>query len=182
MGGFSPIHLLVLAIVAILVGHIWVMLLVLGLAGAQAALFGPAKLGSIPEMVDESRISAANGLIGLTTVFSTMVGTYAGSWLADFTGDKGQAHWQWSAVVLLGVAGCERAAPPRAPPAPALSGELVLGEVVRGATPADPLPQALVLTAIVISFGTTAFLVALALRAIGESGTDHVDGGREEER
>jgi 1-acyl-sn-glycerol-3-phosphate acyltransferase len=96
--------IMALAIVAILVGHIWLMLLVLGLAGAQAALFGPAKLGSIPEMVDESRISAANGLIGLTTVFSTMVGTYAGSWLADFTGDKGQAHWQWSALVLLGVA------------------------------------------------------------------------------
>jgi multicomponent K+:H+ antiporter subunit C len=40
---------------------------------------------------------------------------------------------------------------------------------------ADPLPQALVLTAIVIAFGMTAFLVALALRAKGESGTDHVD-------
>ena len=59
---------------------------------------------------------------------------------------------------------------------------LVLGEVAAGTMPADPLPQALVLTAIVISFGTTAFLVALALRAIGESGTDHVDGGREAER
>ncbi len=44
----------------------------------------------------------------------------------------------------------------------------------------DPVPQALVLTAIVISFGTTAFLVALALRWVGESGTDHVDGGRDE--
>ena len=56
---------------------------------------------------------------------------------------------------------------------------LVLGEVANGAVPADPLPQALVLTAIVISFGTTAFLVALALRWVGESGTDHVDGGRD---
>jgi multicomponent K+:H+ antiporter subunit C len=41
---------------------------------------------------------------------------------------------------------------------------------------ADPLPQALVLTAIVIGFGMTAYLVALALRALGESGDDHVDG------
>lgn len=31
-----------------------------------------------------------------------------------------------------------------------------------GADPADPLPQAFVLTAIVISFGTTAFLLSLA--------------------
>jgi len=43
---------------------------------------------------------------------------------------------------------------------------------------ADPLPQALVLTAIVISFGMTAFFVALALRALGETGTDRADGRR----
>lgn len=43
----------------------------------------------------------------------------------------------------------------------------------------DPLPQALVLTAIVIGFGMTAYLVALALRAKGESGSDHVDAGGE---
>jgi multicomponent K+:H+ antiporter subunit C len=41
---------------------------------------------------------------------------------------------------------------------------------------ADPLPQALVLTAIVISFGMTAFLIMLALKARAELGTDQVDG------
>lgn len=40
---------------------------------------------------------------------------------------------------------------------------------------ADPLPQALVLTAIVISFGMTAVIVVMALRAFIESDTDHVD-------
>lgn len=40
----------------------------------------------------------------------------------------------------------------------------------------DPLPQALVLTAIVIAFGMTALVVVLALRSYLESGTDHVDG------
>lgn len=39
----------------------------------------------------------------------------------------------------------------------------------------DPLPQALVLTAIVIGFATTAFIVQLALRSRYESGNDHVD-------
>jgi len=43
-------------------------------------------------------------------------------------------------------------------------------------TYADPLPQALVLTAIVIGFGMTAFVVVLALRARYEWGNDHVDG------
>ena len=41
---------------------------------------------------------------------------------------------------------------------------------------ADPLPQALVLTAIVITFGMTAFVVVLSLRAFLETGSDQVDG------
>lgn len=40
----------------------------------------------------------------------------------------------------------------------------------------DPLPQALVLTAIVIGFAMTAFVLVLALRANFEVGVDHVDG------
>ena len=40
----------------------------------------------------------------------------------------------------------------------------------------DPLPQSLVLTAIVIGFATTGFVIELALRSHHESGTDHVDG------
>ena len=40
----------------------------------------------------------------------------------------------------------------------------------------DPLPQALVLTAIVIAFGMTAFVVVLALRSYLETGIDRVDG------
>jgi multicomponent K+:H+ antiporter subunit C len=42
----------------------------------------------------------------------------------------------------------------------------------------DPVPQALVLTAIVIGFGMTAFLTVLALRARKDLGSDHVDGSR----
>lgn len=60
------------------------------------------------------------------------------------------------------------------------AGRLVVGlpPIVDPAAPGytDPLPQALVLTAIVISFGMTALVVVLALRAFLESGSDHVDG------
>ena len=45
-----------------------------------------------------------------------------------------------------------------------------------GQTVADPLPQALVLTAIVIGFATTGFVVELALRSRQETDSDHVDG------
>jgi multicomponent K+:H+ antiporter subunit C len=59
------------------------------------------------------------------------------------------------------------------------------GRLVRGRPPiwdkavsdyTDPVPQALVLTAIVITFGMTALAVILALRAFLETGSDQVDG------
>ncbi len=60
------------------------------------------------------------------------------------------------------------------------SGRLIVGRppIIDPAAPGytDPLPQALVLTAIVISFGMTALVVVLALRAFLEAGSDHVDG------
>jgi multicomponent K+:H+ antiporter subunit C len=46
---------------------------------------------------------------------------------------------------------------------------------------ADPLPQALVLTAIVIAFATTALLLVVLLAARGLTGTDHVDGREPEQ-
>jgi len=45
-----------------------------------------------------------------------------------------------------------------------------------GPNVADPLPQALVLTAIVIGFATTGFVIELALRSRHDGGSDHVDG------
>ncbi len=43
----------------------------------------------------------------------------------------------------------------------------------------DPMPQALVLTAIVIGFATTALFLVVLLASRGLSGTDHVDGTRD---
>lgn len=59
-------------------------------------------------------------------------------------------------------------------------GRLVIGQppviADQARTYADPLPQALVLTAIVIGFAMTAFVIVLALKARAELGNDHVDG------
>ena len=42
----------------------------------------------------------------------------------------------------------------------------------------DPLPQALVLTAIVISFAMTGLFLVMLLASRGLTGTDHVDGDK----
>lgn len=55
----------------------------------------------------------------------------------------------------------------------AINSAVILGE---SEIYADPLPQALVLTAIVIGFAMTAFVVILAMRARADLGNDHVDG------
>jgi multicomponent Na+:H+ antiporter subunit C len=61
---------------------------------------------------------------------------------------------------------------------------LTMGGLEKGAAPilvenvekyTDPLPQALILTAIVISFGVTAFFLVLAYRSYKELGTDNVE-------
>jgi multicomponent K+:H+ antiporter subunit C len=58
-----------------------------------------------------------------------------------------------------------------------LGGEApIVGASPVGAHTTDPLPQALVLTAIVISFATTALFLVVLLASRGLTGTDHVDG------
>ena len=72
-------------------------------------------------------------------------------------------------LVLLGSGGR-----PGSPP-------IVDGTAAAGPT-SDPLEQALVLTAIVITFGVTAFLLALAYRSWTEQGSDEVEDDFEDRR
>ena len=51
----AEIVIMALAIAAILIGNIYFMFVVVALIGSQAALFGPAKLGSIPEMLQSEQ-------------------------------------------------------------------------------------------------------------------------------
>ncbi len=98
------ILIMLLAILSITLGNVWLMLAVVACMGAQSALFGPAKLGSIPEMLHVSKISSANGVLELVTVLATMVGTVLGNWLTTVTGEKGQESWGLSATVLISTA------------------------------------------------------------------------------
>lgn len=69
-------------------------------------------------------------------------------------------------LLLLTMSGLKIGAPP------------LLGEKAEAYV--DPLPQALILTSIVISFGVTAFFIVLAYRTYRSTGTDDVEGTREE--
>lgn len=68
-------------------------------------------------------------------------------------------------LLIFSVAGLTRAAPPL----------LAAGSSAPAGPVADPLPQALVLTAIVIAFGVLAFSVVLIHRAYQIVGTDDLD-------
>ena len=67
-------------------------------------------------------------------------------------------------LFIFGVGGIKTNAPP-----------LLLDGVITS-TLTDPVPQALVLTAIVIGFATTALFLVVLLAARGLTCTDHVDG------
>ena len=68
-------------------------------------------------------------------------------------------------LLLFASGGLTRDVPPIIP----------AGQDVLGAGAANPLPQALILTAIVISFSFFAFLLVLTYRAYQELGTDNTD-------
>ena len=72
-------------------------------------------------------------------------------------------------LILLGSGGRPGAAP-------------IVGEDGVTGPVSDPLEQALVLTAIVITFGITAFLLALAYRSWTEQGSDEVEDDVEDRR
>ena len=111
-------------------------------------------------------------------ILSLAIGVLAGSgvWLLlrprTFQVVLGLAMLSYAVNLFIFAAG--RLAVDRAP--------IIRGLPVDPSLYADPVPQALVLTAIVISFATTALFLVLLLAARGLTGTDHVDGREPGER
>lgn len=100
----AEIVIMLLGVIAIAIGNLWLLFAIVFLMGAQSALFSPAKLGIIPEIVRSGKISAANGWVGLTTVIAVVLGTVAGNYLYYLTGPDGLNGLWISALALLGVA------------------------------------------------------------------------------
>ncbi len=80
----AEIIIMLLGFAAILAGQLELLMAVIFLTGAMAALFSPSKSGSIPEQVEESQLSKANGLMGLMTVVPAAFGLLLGYLLAGW--------------------------------------------------------------------------------------------------
>lgn len=100
----AEILIMGLGVLAIHLENVWFLFTVVAMLGCHSALFAPAKMGSIPEMLKPQHISAANGLWGLATVAATCIGSALGGILRDVAGFKGTGNIKPIAVVVLGVA------------------------------------------------------------------------------
>jgi acyl-[acyl-carrier-protein]-phospholipid O-acyltransferase/long-chain-fatty-acid--[acyl-carrier-protein] ligase len=70
------------------------------LVSSQAAIFGPAKYGILPEMLPLRELSWGNGVLELGTFLAILTGTVAAGYLSeDFRG-----HQLYSGLILLGLA------------------------------------------------------------------------------
>lgn len=105
----AEILIMILGIWAIQIGNIYLLFSIVALMGCQSALFGPAKFGSIPEMLRDNRLSRGNGLMGLITVVSSALGFIAGNYLYYITQPSLEnpgtfSDIQIAAFALIGVA------------------------------------------------------------------------------
>ena len=73
-------------------------LVVLGLMGAQSALFSPAKFGILPEILPHERLSSGNAHLQMWTFLAIILGTAAGGFLLDHSGAY---LWTVGAVLTL---------------------------------------------------------------------------------
>jgi len=101
----AEVLLMFAGVLVILSGSVWAMYTVLFLMGSQSALFSPARYGAIPEIVRPSRISAANGLMAMTTIVAIVSGAVAAGYLHHATEPLGRGQWWLSMALLVGVAG-----------------------------------------------------------------------------
>jgi acyl-[acyl-carrier-protein]-phospholipid O-acyltransferase / long-chain-fatty-acid--[acyl-carrier-protein] ligase len=82
-------------IIALYARSIEMLLVVLFLLAMQANFFSPAKYGILPEMLSESQLTRANGLLELSTFAAIVLGTSAGSFLF--------ARWKGEPLIMGGM-------------------------------------------------------------------------------
>ena len=72
-----------LGLLAFVLGRLEITYVVLFLFALQATFFSPAKYGILPEMLPDSELSRANGVLEMTTFAAIVLGTAFGSFMFD---------------------------------------------------------------------------------------------------
>ncbi|WP_261343331.1 MFS transporter [Novipirellula galeiformis] len=102
------IPIVILAGIGFMMGSLWVTLMALLALTCQSSFFGPAKYGMIPELVDASDLSRANGTINMMTNVAVIVGTLVAGVVSDaFFPDqiRGLIWLPMVVLVLIAIAG-----------------------------------------------------------------------------
>jgi acyl-[acyl-carrier-protein]-phospholipid O-acyltransferase / long-chain-fatty-acid--[acyl-carrier-protein] ligase len=109
------IVVMLIGIAALLANEVGLLLIVLFLLAVQANFFSPAKYGILPEILPESQLARANGLLELSTFAAIVLGTSAGTLIYE--------HWSSEplkmGLLLLGIAVLGSVTSLRITPAPA---------------------------------------------------------------
>jgi acyl-[acyl-carrier-protein]-phospholipid O-acyltransferase / long-chain-fatty-acid--[acyl-carrier-protein] ligase len=87
------------ALGAFIVGDITAMIVVLFFMGAQAALYSPAKYGSLPELLPDRDLSRGNALIEMSTFMAIIIGGVLGGTIYEAFHD----NLPMIGVIVLGV-------------------------------------------------------------------------------
>jgi acyl-[acyl-carrier-protein]-phospholipid O-acyltransferase/long-chain-fatty-acid--[acyl-carrier-protein] ligase len=96
---YLEIAVMIVALAGLAASNIALQFAAIFLVCMQAALFGAAKYGLLPELLAESELSWGNGILELGTFVAALTGTMAGALLADtFRGREA-----WSGLVLLTI-------------------------------------------------------------------------------
>ncbi|MGB7346376.1 MAG: MFS transporter [Pirellulaceae bacterium] len=106
----AEVPIAIVAMIGFWMGNLWVTLASLILLTCQSAFFGPAKYGMIPELVDDTDLSRANGTINMMTNVAVIVGTLAAGFISDvYSPQDAQPGVPWlpgatlTVVALLGL-------------------------------------------------------------------------------
>ncbi|MBI5395522.1 MAG: MFS transporter [Verrucomicrobia bacterium] len=99
----AELPLMLVALAGLALNHHAILLAAIFLMGVRSALFGPAKYGLLPELLQPKRLSWGNGVLELGTFVAIILGTVAGGALCEAF--RGRQAWSGAALLLLAAAG-----------------------------------------------------------------------------
>src|SRR5580700_9887614 len=97
------ICVMVIALAGLAAANLFIAAAALFLLSTQAALFGPAKYGLLPELLPEKRLSWGNGILELGTFLAIILGTVAAGLMSQHF--RNHAAWSGVLLVILAFAG-----------------------------------------------------------------------------